>query len=769
VNGLGRAILKHRLIWLTTVVVVTVLLTLPLLVGTLSTEEDETTWYPSGDPVLEAYDAFEKRFESDEFIVIAYDWVDPFSASDLSYLEELTIRLEGAVPYVTEAVSLATIDDILGTETALVVRPLVDLDAPIDVEALRGRIDINPFLEGHLISEDEKTVAVVLEIDRPQNRVFEETSAEILAGLEGVLLKETQKTGLRFHSGGSALTEREVERGLNRDILIFFPLGLILTGALLLAFFRHIPSVLLPLATVVASLGWTLGLKALTGSPITPVSTTLFALITVIGVASSVHLISQYWTEREKNLSRKETLLETYRRAGKPCFFTALTTAVGFGSLAVSHIPAIRHLGLFAAFGIMTSFLLAMVIVPMGMDWTSHRRTRLPRNVGLEGFLSRVGDLDLRRPGLIIGLTVLVIAGMSVGIFFIEPKGSMVDYFRRGSGVRESIDFLDERMSGISSTEVLLFGSRDAFRDPANLQAMDDLARLAEEHPGVTVGYSFVDTVKLLNRAFHEEDEAFFAVPASAREVVGLVSLYESAGGGSLRDFVSGDYATARVSLRTRQMDAGERHELLDTIEAFAEERFAHLDVQVTGMDLLISGVNDQIILTQIRSFGLAVLVITAMMILVFGWRAGLLSIVPNVLPIVFVLGLMGYAGFGLNIATSIIASIAIGIVVDDTIHFFSHFRDELKTTGDRKHAVREALRKVGKALVFTTSILAAGFVVFLFANLGILASYGILSGTAVIAALAGDLFIGPVLVTRFSAFPRLLLEEPRKRRQEKA
>ena len=169
----------------------------------------------------------------------------------------------------------------------------------------------------------------------------------------------------------------------------------------------------------------------------------------------------------------------------------------------------------------------------------------------------------------------------------------------------------------------------------------------------------------------------------------------------------------------------------------------------------MVSELNRNIVLTQIQSFSLAIGMITVMMILVFGFRAGLISLLPNALPIVFVLGLMGYAGFGLNIATSIIASIAIGIVVDDTIHFFSHFRDELRRTQDRKRAMTAALGKVGKALFFTTMILLAGFGVFLFSDSWIMASYGILSGTAVVVALVGDLFLGPVLLSRLRLFPK--------------
>jgi len=753
-DGLARAILNHKWLWLIGIVAVSALLILNL--GDLSMEEDESTWYPAGDPTLEAYDAFENRFEADEFVVVAYDWSDPFSPSSIGTLRALSERLENEIPYAGDAVSLATVEDIVGTETALEVRALIGEGDEIDLRELRRRIAGNPFIVGNLISEDERTVAVVLEIDRPEEGVYEEMSAEIIAALESLLEEVETLTGLRFFSGGGTLTEREVERVLGQDIQLFFPLSLILTGGLLFLFFRHIPSVVLPLMTVVLSLGWTLGLKGLVGSPLTPVSTTLFALITVIGVASSVHLISQYWIERSLHVSREETLLATYRRAGKPCFFTALTTAVGFGSLAVSGIPAIRHLGIFAAFGIMTAFLLAMIIVPIGMDWTSHRRIKLPRNLGLERTLAAIGRFNVARPAIVIGVTAVVIVGMALGILWIEPEGSMIDYFRKGSTIRESIDFLDERMSGISSTEVLLYGERDTFKDPTVLDRMDSLRMIAESHPGVSVAYSFVDTVKLINRALHSDDAFFYSIPETRAAVAQSVLLYEMSGGESLRDYVSGDYATARVSIRTKQMSNAEREALLADVRGYADEAFSELRTEITGMDLLISGVNDRIVLTQIRSFGLAVVAITAMMIILFGWKAGLLSIVPNVLPIVFVLGLMGYAGFGLNIATAIIASIAIGIVVDDTIHFFSHFRDELVETEDRRLAMMNALTKVGKALCFTTSILTAGFVVFLFARLGIMASYGILSGTAVIAALAGDLFVGPVLLAKVPAFSRL-------------
>jgi predicted RND superfamily exporter protein len=748
----GEWILKYKAVGLLVILGLSVFFALHA--GDLTMEEDETTWYPKGSTILATYNDFEARFGSEESVIVAYQWADPFSLDALRTLDALTRRLKRDVPYVDDAMSLTQFDDIVGAESALTVTPLIRLDdETVSIDSVRHRIAINPFLEGNLISSDESTVAIVLDIQRPESGIYEEQSTEIVTALNRVLDDEAARTGLSFYYGGSVITEREVERQLGSDISRLFPISMALTALLLLLFFRHIPSVVLPLLTVVLSLGWTLGLKSLVGSPISPVSTTLFALITVIGVADSVHLISQYWQEQGKHPTRKERLLATYRRAGKPCFLTSATTAVGFGSLAVSRIPAIRNLGCFAAFGIMSAFLLSMILVPIGMDWTSHRRARTPENRWLNRILERIASIDLKHPRLILAATVIVIVGMGVGILRIQTAGTMVDYFRSGSEIRSAIDFLGDRLNGVSSTEVVLYGDRDTFKQPEVLSGIADLQKLAESFPSVTASYSIVDTIRLINRALHGDDSAYYSIPATRPAVSQSILLYEMSGGEALRDFVSGDYATARVSIRTREMDDRSRKQLLTAVRDFAAREIPGVRAEITGMDLLVSEVNNQIVLTQIESFALAVAVIALLMILVFGWKGGLLSLLPNVLPIVFVLGLMGYGNFGLNIATAIIASIAIGIVVDDTIHYFSHFRDELHELGDRQEAMRSALLHVGRALCFTTLILVAGFAVFLTASLGIMVSYGILSGTAVLAALLGDLFVGPVLLSRVRVF----------------
>ncbi len=723
----------------------------------LNIEADETTWFAKGDNTLKVYDEFIDYFVSDEFVIVSYETSDPFSKQEIAYLSYLANELEAEVPYVDEAINLTTIDDIVGTTGTLEVKPLIRSAPTTDEEckALRERIDLNPLFNGNLISEDGKTVGIALRIVRNGDEPGSETSQEIATSIRAVLKQEHESTGKRFYFGGGPITHASMLGMLQGDMRKFFPLSLLLTGVVLFFIFRGFSNVLFPLISVFLSLVWTLGLKGLLGSPITPVSTTLFALITVIGVANSVHFISHYRIEIPRLKDKRKALLATYEQAGKPCFFTSLTTAIGFGSLTVSSIPAIRSLGIFAGFGIMSAFLLSMTIVPLGLLVIKTRAQKEKEHKIMGRILVSIGRFNLHYPRLVLILSLSIIIGMGVGILKIHTEGSMLDYFKKGSEIRDSAEFLDAHLTGISSTEVVIYGTRDTFKEPGVLEKIEELQRVAEDQSKVSTSFSMVTYLKLINRALHGDDQAYYRIPPTKKAVAQSLLLYEFSGGSGIEDYVTRDYGTARISIRTRQMSESEKKALLARIEDYANNHLSAFRVEVTGWDRMTHAVTESIILTQIRSLGLSMLVITALMILLFGIKGGLTSILPNIFPIAFVLGLMGHAGFSLNMATAIIASIAIGIVVDDTIHYFSHFRYELWETGDRKEAMVDSLERVGKPLCFTSVILAIGFSIFLFSGSSILVDYGILSSTAVLAALAGDLFIGPVLLSRLSVFKR--------------
>ncbi len=752
----GTFLLDHRIACLVLVVLLTI--GSGFFLPDLRMEDDERTWFSERDPLLVTYNEFKENFMGGDFAFIAYESDSILSRMELEYCAHLSKSFED-VPYVMKITSLTSAEDIVATSEGMEVRTLVDVRTMNEEEkrAVWERIERNPFYEGNLISHDHRIVGIVLSLYIPEKdeTAHSDVSKEIASAIRKVLETEKQRSGRVFFLGGTVINDAEIGSMMERDIAKFFPLSLLLVSIVLIVLYRRFNSFFFPLLTVLIALVWTLGLMGMLKLPITPVSTSLFALITVIGIADSVHLISHYRLELPQQKNKRDALLRTYQRAGLPCLFTSVTTAIGFGSLSISTIPAIRNLGCFAGFGIMSAFLLSMFLVPFGLlvSRSVPRAAKRKEHAGVVRILEGIATFNTRFPFIVLIAGLIIILGMVVGIWKIRVEGSMLDYLRHDSVLRKDAQFLDSRLSGVSSTEIIIRGDVDLFKEPEVLMKIAQFQKSMEHYGKVTLSYSIVDYIKLINRAVNDGNEAFYSIPPSRAAVAQNLLLYEISGGEEIEDYVTIDYDMARISLRTQQMDEAERNDLIQKAQQLTDELFAAYDAEVTGMDNLVHMVTERIVATQAKSLGIAFIIIIGLMVLLFGIRGGVVSIVPNVFPVVFVLGLMGFGGFHLNVATSIIASIAIGIVVDDTIHFFSHFRYEFGVLGDRKKAMRAALRKVGKALMATSVVLILGFSIFLISASKILVDFGMLSCAAIFVALLGDLFIGPVLLSRWRVF----------------
>ncbi len=726
----------------------------------LRLQDELEMWFSEDDPIVDTYKKFRDIFASDEFDLVAYESGNPFGAEEISYLSGLTARLE-EVPYIAEAISLTSIDDIIGTEETLEVRPLIagptlgegGITRVKGITWVKGRVEANPFIRGTLVSADGSTVGILLRVERKEGKPDSEISQIISRGIREVLAKEEKGTGRKFYLSGATIFDAEVALMIERDMERLLPITAALTAVILLVVFRSLACLVLPLICVALSLIWTLGLKGLLDSPLSPVSTSLFALIAVIGIADSIHIIQQYRLDLGRRRDRDEALLSAFEQAGWPCLLTSLTTAVGFGSLLVSRLPIIMHMGGFAAFGILSAFLLSLTIIPIGLRWT-RVGPREPKDLihsGMDASLGRIAEIGRRRPRLILAVTAVLILALGAGAFRIEVSGAMLQYFREGGWVREAAAFMDQRLGGISNLEIVLHGEPDDFKDPSVLRAVEALEELALEHPAVSASHSAVDYLKLIQRALNGDDPAHGRIPSTREEVSQSLLLYELSGGEEIAGYLTPAWDRARISLRTRDMSEEERRDLIDRIERYAGDRLARFEVELTGFTMLFDEASDNIVKTQLESLTLALVIILGLMLLNFGLRGGLISILPNLFPIIFIFGVMGYLGFPLNIGTAIIAAIAIGLVVDDTIHFFSHFRYGLGKSGDPNRAAEEAIRGVGSALCFTSLALAVGFGIFLFSECAVMVDFGILSILGIVTALLGDLFIGPVLLLRFA------------------
>ena len=739
-RSIGRAILRGRVFFVAAIAVVTAIFGLAL--PQLEVREDESTWLAKDNTARIEYDHFKELFGFDRFIVVAYETRDPFLRSEIEYLSHLTDIL-GELPYVEDAVSLTSVEETVFTSSGSFGRAFLRVsDAPhtdSQRSELDRRIGDNPFVEGTLISGDRRTVGIVLEIE---SEISGNVYAQITRAIEEQLDRETSLTARHFYYGGAPVYDAKVTETMDRDMRLFMPLTLLLSGIVLYLVFKNWRCVLLPLLSVVLGIEWTFGLKALTGSPVTPVSTTLIALITIIGVANSVHFISHYRLELTRSDNRMEAMLDTFARAGTPCFLTSLTTAVGFGSLMVSNIPLIRHLGAFAGFGITSAFVLTMVLLPVGLSGTHIRHSRTQRR---SRTWAAFGAFAVQHSRAIIAMCAIFTLAVSLGGLRIQIEPSMTEYLKRSSPARQAADFFDARLSGSSSIELLLEGPPGAFESTEVLRTIDHLQNSIENHAYVAQSFSIVDFIKSIN-----ED----SIPGTDARVARALSVLERADGVDLSEYyLQGQVDAARISVRTKQMQFPERQRVIRDIEESVKYNLPSFNLTVTGADGLVNNITVDIVKTQVYSVIIAMGVILGLMLIFFGPRGALAAILPNILPIGLLFGFMGIAGVELNIATITVAAICIGLVVDDTIHYFAHFRRIVMRTGDRKAAAQETLEEVGSALALTTLTLVLGFAVFTLSESAFLMQFGFLAGGALIVAFLADITVSPAILSAFDVF----------------
>ena len=750
-------LLRRRKILLVVVALITIFFSLKL--GQVEMREDEETFVSASDPVLLQFRSFQQQFEPEEGVLVAFESENLFNPSEIKYLADLHRKLE-QLPGVSEVTSLINAEKITGVPDGIEISPLMDTTA-FDVGSLyltAVQTKGDPMFEGVYISTDQQVAALIISLPGMFSGGSDSLCKAFYAELTQLVDREKATTGRVLHIGGDIVTDAAVEQLMDRDLSRLFPLALIFSAIVLLIFYRRFITTLVPLAPVLVAIVWVLGLKGWTNIPMTPVSVTLFPLIMVIGLANSIHIINSFRKLRHNFQSGYEAMRESLKAVLKPCFLAAFTTTIGFGSLLVSDVTGISQMGIFAAFGVLSAFFLSVVIIPTVLIGSQAFSTEKPveRNqLVLEPLLHRISWLNQNHPWKVLAFFAVVALLMALYIPKIKVEGSMASFAKEKTKLRSDIRFLDENLSGINSYELILKGEKNTFKNPDILRKMDEIETKLAQNPQVLKVFGVSNLVKIINKALNEDQQQFFNIPKSEQEVAQFLFLYEISGGDELSSFVDETYSTARITIRTKQMSNDEQKVFIAEMNHLTSKELGDLQVEISGFGMLMNHINDNLIDTQTESILMALGIILALMFLLFGWKGGLLSILPNVFPIVFFLGIMGMAGIDLNMATSIIASVTIGIVVDDTIHIFWGQKREMEQYNLSSKAIQHALIKVGAAMCVTSLLLVLGFGILTLSESKFITDFGLLSASAIAAALFADLFISPILLEKAKLFFR--------------
>ncbi len=672
---------------------------------------------PEHAPARKLYDRTQKLFGSDKALVVVIGLPDVFARSALLRLSDLTERL-AALPEVRQVLSLANAPDVRALDDDVVVEPfLAEVpEDPAGLEALRRRALGNPLYGGGLVARDARATALLVRLRglsedevmrREVDRRIETAAREAFAGEAGAEVWITGGPHLQAEGARVLLAESAT-----------LPLAslALLAGVLVLAF-RTVRGVLIPLATLSLSVLWTLGLAVAAGHALNAVTVLVPPLLITLGLSYAVHVVTEYYDafRAHPGVDRRELLGEALREAALPLFTCGLTTAVGFGSLCLSPLAAVREFGWLSLAGTLFSLVAALSFAPAALALLPPPR-RFPPTAGgalsaaAERLFGRLARFDVDRRRLIFGVALAVFALSAWGAARMQVGTQQIKKFAADAPVRAHFEAVNERLGGVNPLTIVVETERtEGFKDPEALRALHALQGWLEAQPEVGSTTSLVDYLEVAHRAFQGAD-APLAIPAS-RALVSQILF--AAGGDELDAFVDGPFQTAAVHVRAKVVDSAEVADLTARIEGRLAGLPEHLRGVVTGSSVVFNEALDEIIRGQALSLvtGLGVIyVILAVMFL--SARIGFVALIPNALPIAVYFGLLGWSGVTLSPGTSLIAPIVLGIAVDDTIHYFARFIDDAKRLGSERRATASALGAVGRPVTVTAVALCAGFLV---------------------------------------------------------
>ncbi len=722
--------------------------TLPLL----SFEAQIETWFVQSDPALAAYDHFREEFQNDEYVFVAYDADDNILTDDMLALSDRVSAKFEQIEGVLKVTSITTSEEIRAEQDLIRVADLVGPDMD-DQEKSRilELITRDRLYKGSLSSMDGKTGGVLIKTSKESGTDIGSRSA-VVRGVDEVMAAEE----VPYQVTGSFPFDIALFGALIRDQKVLLPIMLCVFVVVLGAMFRSWIGILVPSMTVVAALVWTFGALALTAREVTVVTGLLPIVLLAIGIADSVHLIAEYNEELSLGVAKKEAVVNASRTVFIPCLFTSLTTSLGFLGLLVIQVAPLREFGVFAALGSSLAFLATFSLVPALLT-VSPRPTR----VRLAAAKAHVGSPALASLFRLVSMTSVPVLALSTTMLLVGLAGlprvftsvNFYEYLKTGNPVIEATDYIEERIGGTAMLEILVTpkggGADDErIKQIEALRGLEALQAHLEANEYVEHTVSVVDFVKTMNRTMSGGDEANFLLPDTREAAAQLLLMYElDAPDGDLYDFVSFDFSTARMMARISMKDGDHYRPIMDTAKEFGAG-LDSISVEPTGALALITKMELYLLQGMLRGFLAALTAVSiVMLILLRTPRHGLLALIPAVLPVVTVVGIVGWLRYPITSMPAMMANVSLGIAVDNAIHIltrYRRFRTEGLTPSD---AIGKSVTVVGRPVLYTTVVLCLGFAVLIFSEMLPGKSFGILSMATLSLSLGASLTTLPAMV----------------------
>jgi hypothetical protein len=715
---------------------------------------DFEAFFSEEDVETDYFEAHRKRFESDnDFIFIAIE--NEGSVFEQSFLENVARfvdTLEG-LPFVDGVQSLTHMDDFVKTPFSPIIskRPYLSIDQPSKLSKDSVRIFERPELAGMLIREDAKALLILIK------------HAPFLSKQKCDLLKtelDVQLANFNFHSykyAGRAIGMGYYIDAMQFETVFFVGLSFVLVILFLIASFRSVWGVVIPLIIVAFYMLWIVGFIAAVGQPINLVLTVLPSIIFVVAMSDVIHLVTKYFDELRLGKNQLEAVKIAYKEIGFATLLTSLTTAVGFMTLLTVGMQPVEAFGIYTAIGVVFAFVLAYTLLPALLILTK------PPKIVQVGYTKNMWYPILHKTfrfvlkqyrGIAITFVgIIIIAG--VGLSLMQADYFLLEDLKDDSSLKQDYDYFDKEFMGLRPFEMSIEVKQEntSIYDYDVLQEINKIDSFLLSDYGLKRAASVIQILKIANRTEHGGKASYYKFPnkADSDQFLGQIKKFDKKG--MLQLFVDSTAKYARISSTIGDIGMYAINEKNERFHSFYETAIDTnlIAYHFTGTGHLLD--RNMSNLSKNLTYGLllALLIVSLLMGFLYkSVRIVLIALVPNILPLLMLGAILGFAGIDLKVSTAIIFTISFGIAVDDTIHFMSKLKLEINKGKPFLYALKRTYLSTGRAIILTTLILCSGFLLLMFSDFLGTFYVGLLISATLIFALLADLLFLPVLLLFF-------------------
>ncbi|MEM8938868.1 MAG: MMPL family transporter [Bacteroidota bacterium] len=642
-----------------------------------------------------------------------------------------------------------------------VFKNIDELDQGILDSLLIGSASLK-FYSGQLINETNGATLTLITI---QKEVLNSKNRDAL--IENIIelgqrFEVDTKIDLRF--AGLPYSRSVSTKKLKTELYMFLALSLTITGIILFAFFRSIKAVIFPLIIIGVVVIWVLGTLALFQYKITSLTGLIPSIIVVIGIPNSVYMLNKYHHEYQANRNQSEALVGLIKTIGIVTFITNLTTAIGFFVLVSTQIKVLIEFGIIAGINILATFVVSIILIPAVFSLFKPPSQRHLKHLQFKILDRIIKFIDLivhkYRPIIFVIALAIVIAS-SLGLTRIVAVSFMVDDIPEKSELKQDLHFFENNFSGIMPLEVIVdTGSKKGVQNIRNLQKIDQFEQFISSLDYISQPISVVSFAKALRQAFYNDNEAFYTLPTNRDQAFIMRYLSEGETEELSQPFIDTVGQVLRISLKIADIGSNKLDSLVNRVVAPQIDsifRDTKMDVKLTGTTLMFIKGNKFLIENLITSMIIAFIIIAFIMGLLFrNFKMILISVIPNMIPLLITAGIMGYFGIHLKPSTALIFSIAFGISIDDSIHFLAKYRLELFANKfDVSKAISKSIRETGSSMIYTSIILFCGFIIFALSEFGATIALGKLTSITLFFAMVTNVVVLPALILQFDSGKR--------------